>query len=123
MSKPGIYIRLPTGWIRIKEKVARPRTSKRGGSRTALTYSMVGESIDGKPYGKECKDEFIISAFKVSKYIMRIVDIVDDKAIVVIEPFSRESYNVKVCNATENILDELKRIALELKALKTRITK
>ncbi|WFO75401.1 hypothetical protein J4526_00385 [Desulfurococcaceae archaeon MEX13E-LK6-19] len=126
MSKPGIYVKLAAGWIRVKEKIARPRTSKkssRSTTKVSLTYSMVGESIDGEPSGKKFVGEFLVSAFKISKYIMKIIDIVDNKAVVIVEPISRETYRVRVYDTSEELLEELKRIALETKALRIRIPK
>ncbi len=126
MSKPGIYVKLAAGWIRVKEKIARPRASKkssRSSTKVSLAYSMVGESIDGEPSGKKFVGEFLVSAFKISKYLMKIIDIVDNKAVVIVEPISRETYRVSVYDTSEDLLEELKRIALETKALRIRISK
>lgn len=126
MDRPGIYVKLATGWIRIKEKIARPRATRKGGKALAKAtpvYSMVGESLDDTPKGGRLVGEFYVSAFKVSKYIMRIIDVVDEKAVVVIEPTTRETYRVRVYDSNGDLLEELKRIAVEVKAFRTRVAK
>ncbi|RLG83499.1 MAG: hypothetical protein DRO40_04545 [Thermoprotei archaeon] len=122
--EPGIYVKLQSGWIRIKEKIARVTTSKRrgGGGRVVnVTYSLVGESIDGEPHGTKVVDEFYISAFKVSRYISKALDIIDKKAIMVVKPAGMETYKVIIYDGDKNIAKELRQLATDMKAIKTKI--
>ncbi|MCD6487920.1 MAG: hypothetical protein J7K21_01680 [Desulfurococcales archaeon] len=121
-AKPGIYIKHGDTWILVKGKISRTVVS-RSRKKTIQTYSMIGESVEEEPVGKNNTGTFYVSAFGVTKYIQRILDIHDGKSIVRIEPFKTDTYKVIVYNASNKFFNELKEVASELKVLRTRAEK
>jgi hypothetical protein len=112
----GIYVKLPTGiWVRITGKMERIVKSRRK-ERQAISYTLVGESLDGKPGVKgRASTVFYISSSSATKYIIKILDYKIDKPVI-IEPVSIEVYKVRVYDRDLGV--KLRKIAEEMKIIR-----
>ncbi len=111
--KKEIYVKLLSGWIKIKGKLRSPTKKS-----SKAIFSLIGESID-EPTDNE--DEAIgtiyVSAYKITKYILKLLD-EDIDGKIIVKPLTKETYEVTLYNSSNNTLNKLKRIAEEMKALK-----
>ncbi len=120
MTKKGVYVKLSSGWIRVKESVRRPVSTSSRKSKTSLKgflFGLIGEGVDGEPKGSREIGRLYISAYKVTKYIMRVVAGKVD-GVVVLKPVTRETYELVLYDSTKKYLKKLEDIANELNALK-----
>ncbi len=118
MSKPRIYVRLPTGiWVEIKGKLKRVVATK---TRHAVSYSLIGESLDDEPKIKGTPiEKFYISSTRVTKYILKILDEeIPSNVVLVIKPLAKEVYEVDIYNASRRVIDKIKGIAEEMKIIR-----
>lgn len=123
MLKPRIYVKLPTGiWVEIKGKLKRvvATRTKSGKTRRAVSYSLIGESLDNEPKIKGSPaGTFYISSTRVTKYILKILDEeVSNTVVIVVKPLTKEVYEINVYNASRKVIDKIKGIAEEMKIVR-----
>ena len=120
LKKPtGIYVKLPSGqWIRIKGKISRVIIIKSKGKKS-ISFSLIGESIDKPPEPTSSNPEKLyISSFRVTKYILRLLDETNPKKyLIIIKPITKETYQLIMQGNSEEI-EKAKRIAEEMKLVK-----
>ncbi len=112
----ALYVKLPSGlWIRVKARVRKPENVGPG----VRVFGLIGESLDGEPsVNGDPAGSFYVSAFRVTKYIIAVLD-EGIEGDIVVKPVTRETYKVEIYGAPRRYVERLKEIAEELKALKT----
>ncbi len=116
-----IYVKLPSGtWMKITGKLKRVinvSRSKKTGKKQAVSYTLIGESLDSKPHmiGRPIST-FFISSGSVTKYILRLLD-EEFNAKILIEPISLEVYRVRVYGGKKDA-EKVYSIAEEMKIVR-----
>ncbi len=117
--KKGIYIKLPSGWIRVKTRIGYEigDVVKRMRYRRVPILGLIGEGVEEEPIGDKIVGRLYISAYRITKYITRVLD-ERVSGLVIIKPITKETYELTLYDSTKNYLKKLEKIAEELNALK-----
>ncbi len=121
---PGIYVKLPSGtWVKIEgklERLVRVTRKGKGKPKTTVAYTLIGKSLDNPPQRPSGVHEKIyVSSSRITKLLIKLLDEIKiDREVIFVWPRTKETYVIEIYYPRRVTVDEIRKLAEELKILK-----